>query len=421
MSERISSGVPVDDQRMERSPDQKLGHCAGRVEAAGTLALVRRSRQERRSCTARRLVLEDTFVHGPELLHAEVGIGDRPSALRSSAGGQRQHGSTHDRIRDAHTVYVWRVRGRKEAAVEGRDGQVARATARVREARHRLQCLPQPPRVMTGAGRTPERLDGVGVAIDVIPGGDEVARLSEQQKEEPVDEGERVVEHGVARWTSWPPLAIECRHQGMERIEYAIAQRIADGEGMTIAAPHGVLESTGVVARFERRAMGDSPEDGCARAVSHNRSKLEVEGATGPRACGIDHSQCATGVNQSPTRACRATGSHGVAPCEFRVVTKARCPEHRKRPRAGSDHPHEARAVGFETQDVVAQQMDEGQGSQVQDRARTRRRAERGVDPAPPPHKSSMRCLIVRGGGLKLVEKNVLEKRARDERSADAR
>ena len=96
---------------------------------------------------------------------------------------------------------------------------------------------------------------------------------------------------------------------------------------MTVAAPHGVLESTGVVARFERRAMGDSPEDGCARAVSHNRSKLEVEGATRPCACGIDHSQCATGVNQSPTRACRTAGSHGVAPREFRIVTKARCPE----------------------------------------------------------------------------------------------
>ena len=76
--------------------------------------------------------------------------------------------------------------------------------------------------------RCHKRLDGVGVAIDAVPGRDEIARFREQQKQQPVDEGERVAETRRLRvGRRWPAnCRSKCSHQRVERVEDAVAKRM---------------------------------------------------------------------------------------------------------------------------------------------------------------------------------------------------
>ena len=97
------------------------------------LRSMRRSRQDAWVRCRERLVLEDTFVDRAELLDAEVGICDAVATCGPARRRQRQHGATHHGIGDANAIDERRVCGRKQAAIERRDGQIARAAPGVRE------------------------------------------------------------------------------------------------------------------------------------------------------------------------------------------------------------------------------------------------------------------------------------------------
>ena len=82
--------------------------------------------------------------------------------------------------------------GREQAAVERHHPQRAGRAAAVGEPRDRLQRLPEPGRGRLAFGHRPERFDRVAVPVDRVPLRDQAARLGEQQKQDPIDDRERV-------------------------------------------------------------------------------------------------------------------------------------------------------------------------------------------------------------------------------------
>ena len=95
------------------------------VEAAGCF----RSRDVRNSTSgsgpASGLVLQDTFVDRPKLLDAEIGIRDAVATMGTCGRRQRQDRATHHGIGNTSPFDVRSVCGRKQAAIERGDVQVA--------------------------------------------------------------------------------------------------------------------------------------------------------------------------------------------------------------------------------------------------------------------------------------------------------
>src|ERR1044071_8069570 len=98
------------------------------------------------------------------------------------------------------------------------------------EPRDRPQSLPQSAVVrMCGAMR--QRLDRVGIAIDLVPDRYERSCLREQQEQNSIDDGERLVECG---WIGGA-RSRERVGQSRQRVENAIAQRPANAGCVRVA------------------------------------------------------------------------------------------------------------------------------------------------------------------------------------------
>ena len=140
-------GRGVAHQRAERAAHQIVGDRLRRVEACRS-PCARRSRARSDDGCRRvdaRLVVEQRFVDGAELLDAEIAIGD-PLAAR--AVGSRPRRQRDDRPPRRLVVQVAplgerRSRRREQPSVERRHPQIAGAAAGVREPRDRAQRVPE--------------------------------------------------------------------------------------------------------------------------------------------------------------------------------------------------------------------------------------------------------------------------------------
>ena len=95
------------NERRERAPDDEFSERLRCVECAGLFAppaVARLSGEVIESSGFPRVQrlgqrgfrhVKDSFVHGAELLHAQIGVADRLAAGSACASGERDHGGPH--------------------------------------------------------------------------------------------------------------------------------------------------------------------------------------------------------------------------------------------------------------------------------------------------------------------------------------
>ncbi len=92
-----------------------------------------------------------------------------------------------------------RPRRREQPAVERCHAQIAGAAAGVREARDRPQRIPQSRGPLRSLRHVAQHLEAVALAVDGMPQRHERTRFGEQQKQDAIDDGQRLLE-GVGQW-----------------------------------------------------------------------------------------------------------------------------------------------------------------------------------------------------------------------------
>src|SRR5207237_883728 len=132
----------VAHERRERAPHEVLRHRARRVEGTGRLAAPR-PREDERVAPALGREIQDTLVHGPKLFDAKIRVRDAFAAIPGGPRGDCDEHVTDDAIVERESLGQRRRRGREETAVEWGHAQRTRPAPAMREARDRLQRLPE--------------------------------------------------------------------------------------------------------------------------------------------------------------------------------------------------------------------------------------------------------------------------------------
>ena len=194
-------GRRIADERSDRAAHDVLRDRLRRVKRSRRLADAGSPLQRHAGRSGARLIVEQRFVHGAELLDAEVAIRDAfaAGAVRRAARRQRQYCAACRLVVEVAPFGERRACGREEPAVERRDAQFSGAAAGVSEARHRAQRVPPSGAVRRGSGRCAQRFDAVALAVHRVPQRNERPRLGEQQEEDAVHDRQRLLEAVVER------------------------------------------------------------------------------------------------------------------------------------------------------------------------------------------------------------------------------
>ena len=177
-------------ERTDRASDEVFGDRLRCVERAGSLpdagsglerdglARIARPRGDAR------LVVEQRFVHGAELLDAEIPIGDAlaAGAIRRRPCRQRQHGAARSVIVEVAPIGEWRPRRREQAAIEGRHAEVACAAAGVRQPVDGADRVPEAGCASRAFRRRAQRFDAVALAINRMPQRHQASCFGKEQK-----------------------------------------------------------------------------------------------------------------------------------------------------------------------------------------------------------------------------------------------
>ena len=413
---------PAADERPERPTDDEVGDRLRRVERARRLPDSGSRLQRDAVALDDGRVVEQRFVDGAELLDAEIAVRDplAPAARRRGPRRQRDDGAARGVVVEIAAIGERRPRGREEPAVERRHAQLAGAAAGMREPRHRAQRVPQ-----TGGARrslriVAHRLDAVALAIDRVPERDERARLREQQKQDAIDDRQRLLERLVDRDRAIAPARSPARQRAKDfgrRRQHAVAQRTADARRMTIRRGDECVQRAWIRgARAERRRMARVPERGeCARLIVRE-IEIEVERAPGVHTRRVHDSQPHAVGEKTPAGASPLRFDHRDAPQRIERFAPDGG-DQRDRPLAAVERRRRQAIGGLDPGwPVEAKDRGKRRGRTLHHRARRRRRAQiAGGDPRAlelPPRAFDA---LVRRGDLRL------EKRCRYQATVHAR
>jgi hypothetical protein len=231
---RASAG----EKRPQRLTDHTGGQRARRVERTGGFAKVSRSRQP----AGVGLVVEDLLVDGPKLLDVQVAIDD---ALLSGMsirrrGADRQHRLRHHPIVDRLSIEGAGAGRREQASVERGDFQLPGGAAGVREPRDGVDGAPDAPVPASGDQGRDNRIDRVAVPVDGMPDRNQPARLGEEQEQDAIQHGERLLDEKLEADVT--ASAAERAQQQFKRFEHPAAERLADRDSMPRARVHGAID-----------------------------------------------------------------------------------------------------------------------------------------------------------------------------------
>ena len=153
------------------------------------------------------------------------------------------------------------------------------------------------------AGACRQRLDRVGVAVDLVPDRHQRSRLREQQKQDAIHDRQRLLERdGAIGGLSRRPRQ---RHrQGGQCRQHAVAERSADARRMRVRFEE-------VVSKRRRGRAGESggarkcPERRDAFRSGHERVEIELDRRARPRSSAIDDADRAAVADDQPTSLAR--------------------------------------------------------------------------------------------------------------------
>jgi hypothetical protein len=193
-------------------------------------------------------------VNSAELLDAEIAIRDllAGAPVGGRARAQREQGASRGFVVQIAALGQRRPAGREQPPVEGRDAKIASAATGVRQAGDGAKNVPQTSRVRTFRQKA-ERFDAVAVAVHRMPQRHQAPRFGKEQKQNPVDDRERLLE-GV-RWyrrLASPRRPHQCRQHVGGRRQYAILERPADAGAVAIGLVNERVESRRESTQHER-------------------------------------------------------------------------------------------------------------------------------------------------------------------------
>src|SRR5687768_11238067 len=131
----------VANERLECSSHEERADRAWRVKGPTRLTDITRADQCRGAIPGW-LILEDALVHGAELFHVQIGVGNPSSPDSGRPRTNGHHRVSHDGILDAGSIERSRLSGREEATIERRHLQLSSRTTRMGQPRDRLDRPP---------------------------------------------------------------------------------------------------------------------------------------------------------------------------------------------------------------------------------------------------------------------------------------
>ena len=327
-------GTGIADQRLERLANEEARDRPRRIESAGRLPTRYlasgeydgRSRcgttRGTRGCRKHWLVVEQSFVHGPELFDAEIPV---PHALAQAAGPfhrrQREHHFSNSVI-GQRRMFEQRCACRcEEPAIEGRDAQVAGLTAVVCEARDGLEGFPEPARSIRAFGSRTQPLHRVSIAVDRMPRRHEATGLGEAEKQDAVDGRQRLLVERL-QWRRPPaaPPATTVEESGQQVLDCAVdtgPEGRAHRLPVRVRGRNRVRESpVGSMRRCRAQAGGrrERNQQASRRLRISGGLQVEVEVPSRKRAAGVEHAQMRAVEQQAPAHVQRQALADRGAP-----------------------------------------------------------------------------------------------------------
>ena len=180
-------------------------------------------------------------------------------------------------------------------------------------ARREIACsADQSPRGDRPDGTVGQGVDRVGLAIHVVPHGDQRVRLCEQQKQHSIDDGQRLIEGDRATAVSGP-ARLERRRQKRQRTEHAVAERPADTRCMRIGSRQARSERPRCGAGHRAR-VSQRPQDSDPARAEQQPLEIKLDAGAGPRPGAIRDAQRAPVGDDRPVRSRGQSRSNRVAP-----------------------------------------------------------------------------------------------------------
>ena len=317
-------GIGAADERTERPADHVIRNRLGSVERASRFA-GSRSRTQLHAAAANRtrtrddlgLVIEQRFVHGAKLFHAEIPIRDpfaAPTIGRESCG-QGQHRAPRGFIVEMRPLGERRARGGEQAPVEGGHPQVPGAAAGMSKSRDRAQRVPETQRAVWAFGGRAEAVETVTFPINRVPHGNQRPRLCEQEEEDAINDRQRLFKGIVERYSCPRCWSGQGRKDVSRRRKNPDLERAADAARVTIGGADQVMQ---------RGRPHDSPERlERARVVEH-LIEVEFDVATAEQPSGIDDAEMCAVKEQAPGREALNGFGDGFAPQRIEWLSPGR-------------------------------------------------------------------------------------------------
>ncbi len=146
----------------------------------------------------------------------------------------------------------------------------------MREAPDGAQRIPQSDHGTRSFRRLAQRLDGVAVPVDSMPDGNESSCLCEQEKENAVNDRQRLLEHVVERNDAHRPSS-DCGGQNLvRRGQHAIAEGATHTSGIGLRfRDHGAKRAR--LVRMRRERVGRGEATACCRRQRFVDDGAELE------------------------------------------------------------------------------------------------------------------------------------------------
>jgi hypothetical protein len=162
-------------------------------------------------------------------------------------------------------------------------------------------------------GASGQGLNGVGIAIERVPDRYQPVRLGEQQEQDSINDGQRLIESDRATAVCGP-ARFERRCQARQRTEHAVTKRPADTRGMRIGIDHARSERPWHGAGH-RAGVGQCPQGGDTTRAQEQPREVKLDARAGPRPGAVRDAQRASIGDDRPLRSCGEATPNRVAPC----------------------------------------------------------------------------------------------------------
>ena len=280
---------------------------------------------------------------------------------------------------DGQPIHERGVLGVEEAPVERRDLQRVDVAAQAGEAHDGLQHRPEPAWVCAARDLLAHGREGIGVAVDRMPGRDDAPSLGVEQEQDAVEPRD-----GLCRGRGHRRCVMWTRHRRQRIGEHVnrLARPTVERHARAIGQPRRLLDPRVDLARRARERAGvqATGEGGRCACIAPGHREMHVGVRSRPRPARIDQAQHGAVDDHAPPAQRRRARRQRRRP----GAVEARLPgqRHDRDPRrACSEHAGDRRPRPAQVQrrQVESEPRRQRTGQRVEHRGCPTRRAERGA------------------------------------------